>query len=145
MKLHRAVMRRDKDDLQRALDEGSDVNEVDAVGCPPLYLAAWGNWLEGAIFLMDHGAKVNASNNAGDRPWHAAEWMGWDDMKKLLEERGALKEQGQVIVPDHIPKVKDFFSKDCWKHHPTPYQDFIDWKRKEDANIKKEKEKIIPF
>ena len=30
---------------------------------------------------------------------------------------------------------QDFFQKDCWKHHPKPYQEFVDWRLKEDAKI----------
>jgi ankyrin repeat protein len=50
--------------------------------------------------------QVNASNNAGDTPWHWATNMGWSEMAALLERNGASKQKGQVLVPEHVPKVK---------------------------------------
>lgn len=39
---------------------------------------------------------------------------------------------------------QDFFSKDCWAHHPKPYQDFMDWRFEEDKLIASERSKLIP-
>jgi ankyrin repeat protein len=49
---------------------------------------------------------VNASNNAGDTAWHWAVNMGWGEVASLLERNGASKQKGQVLVPEHVPKVK---------------------------------------
>ena len=40
--------------------------------------------------------------------------------------------------------IQDFFSKECFKGHPKPYTDFMDWRRKEDEAIEKERQKLIP-
>lgn len=120
------------------------MNEVEAAGNTPLHCAAYEGWLEGCELLLSLGAKLDASNNAGDRPWHWARNMGHDGIMQFLEKNGASKDQGDVLVQDHIPKVKDFFQKDCWKHHPKPHEDFMDWRRKEDEKIAAEANKLIP-
>jgi hypothetical protein len=33
-----------------------------------------------------------------------------------------------VLVQEHVPKVRDFFAKDCWAHHPKPYADYVEFK-----------------
>ena len=88
--------------------------------------------------MLKNGAKPLASNNAGDRPWHWASNMGHDAVADLLLDAGGPRaaEQGSVIVQDHVPKVKDFFSKPCWAHHPKPYQDFIEARRRSDAAMR---------
>ena len=40
-----------------------------------------------------------------------------------------------VLLTGHGALLQDFFQKDCWKHHPKPYQEFVDWRLKEDAKI----------
>lgn len=39
---------------------------------------------------------------------------------------------------------QDFFQKDCWSHHPKPYQEFMDWRLKEDERIEAERRKLVP-
>ena len=108
--------------ILKAIEAGNDVNEVEAAGNTPLHSCCYEGWLEGAKLLLDLGAKVIASNNAGDRPIHWAQNMGHDDLEKFLKENGADESQGGVLVPDHVPKVKDFFEKECWAHHPLPHR-----------------------
>eukprot|EP00955_Chlamydomonas_euryale_P060269 357663-Chlamydomonas_euryale.AAC.21 len=43
-------------------------------------------------------------------------------------QHGATRCNGTVLVQEHVPKVRDFYSKDCWAHHPKPYADFVDYK-----------------
>ncbi|KDD73712.1 hypothetical protein H632_c1901p0 [Helicosporidium sp. ATCC 50920] len=144
MAIHRAAHSRDKDAIAKAQANGADVNEVDAAGNTPLHSAAFEGWQEGCEYLLSLGAKINASNNAGDRPWHWAQNMGHQDVMKFLEQNGASKDAGQVLVQDHIPKVKDFFQKECWAHHPKPHQEYIDMKKQEDAAYEAERNKLIP-
>ena len=59
-------------------------------------------------------------------------------------QKGARTDQGQVIVQDHIPKVKDFFHKECFKGHPKPYADFMEWRKKEDELQEHNRQKLIP-
>lgn len=130
--------------IQKAVEAGEDVNEVEAAGNTPLHCAAYAGWEEGCEILLSLGAKVNASNNAGDRPWHWAKNMGHTGVMSLLEKAGASRENGFVLVQDHVPKVKDFFQKECWAHHPKPHADFIEWKLKQDKIQETERNKLIP-
>ena len=126
--------------LRAALSSGADPNEVEATGNTPLHSAAFEGWAEGVEALLKAGAKPLASNNAGDRPWHWAINMGHDDVADIILTAAAggpqAAEQGLVIVQDHVPKVKEFFSKPCWAHHPKPYKDFIEAKRRSDAAMR---------
>ncbi|KAF8058835.1 TNNI3K [Scenedesmus sp. PABB004] len=143
MALHRAAHNRRLEELVRLVDQGADVNEVEAAGNTPLHSAAFEGWREGAELLLQLGAKVNASNNAGDTPWHWAVNMGHADVAALLEANGASREKGAVLVPEHVPKVKDFFAKECWSHHPLPYADFVAFKKKERAELEEERKKLV--
>lgn len=130
--------------ILQAIQDGVDVNEVEAAGNTPLHNAAYEGWVEGADLLLQQGAKVNASNNAGDTPWHWAKNMGHQDMMDFLEQNGATKEPGLVLVQDHIPKVKEFFEKECWQHHPKPHEEYIEWRKKQDKMYEKEQQKLVP-
>uniref|UniRef100_A0A383VJ57 Uncharacterized protein n=1 Tax=Tetradesmus obliquus TaxID=3088 RepID=A0A383VJ57_TETOB len=143
MKLHRACHNKELDEVLRLVDDGADVNEVEAAGNTPLHSAAFEGWAEGVELLLQLGAKVNASNNAGDTPWHWAVNMGWAEVAALLEASGASKQKGQVLVPEHVPKVKDFYSKECWAHHPKPYGDFMAFKQKERSELEAERKKAV--
>ena len=70
----------------KAVDNGEDVNEVEAAGNTPLHHAAFEGWVTGAELLLSLGAHIDASNNAGDRPWHWARNMGHEHMIKMLEQ-----------------------------------------------------------
>ena len=63
MRIHRAVFNRDVDLIKKLIEEGDDVNEVEAAGNTPLHNAAYDGWCEGIELLCEHGAKLNASNN----------------------------------------------------------------------------------
>lgn len=143
MNIHRAVNNKNMDAIILAVENGDDVNEVEAAGNTALHSAAYTNWLEGAELMLKLGAKVNASNNAGDTPWHWADNMGNSAMCDWLVKNGATKKLGQVIVPEHIPKVKDFYEKDK-SNHPLPSQEFMNWRAAEDAAYEAEKNKLIP-
>jgi hypothetical protein len=145
MEVHRAVFNQDAAAIKRLVSEESlNVNEVEAAGNTPLHCCAYAGWVEGAELLVSLGAKVNASNNAGDTPWHWAQNMRQDDMMAFLEKNGASKTTGLVLVQDNVPKVKDFFEKDCWAHHPKPHQEYIDMKAAQDAAYDEETKKLVP-
>lgn len=143
MRVHRAVCNRRAEDIRQLVEQGENVNEVDAAGNTPLHLAAFEGWVEGAELLLALGAKVNASNNAGDRPWHWAKNLEQEMVLATLEQHGASKQRGSVLVPEHIPKVKDFYLKDCWAAHPLPYADFLEFKKKEYQQMEAERKSII--
>ena len=68
--------------------------------------------------------------------------MGHDAVAEMIasalpeRDRALAAEQGKVIVQDHVPKVKEFFSKPCWSHHPKPYKDYIEARRRSDAAMR---------
>jgi hypothetical protein len=37
-----------------------------------------------------------------------------------------------VIVPEHIPKVKDFYELEDGRDHPLPSQEFLEWQKEQD-------------
>jgi hypothetical protein len=39
--------------------------------------------------------------------------------------------------------AQDFYSRECWAHHPKPYADFIEYKKKEQAELEAEKKKLV--
>lgn len=39
--------------------------------------------------------------------------------------------------------VQDFYSKECWAHHPKPYADFLEFKKKERAELEAERKKLV--
>ena len=43
-----------------------------------------------------------------------------------------------------VASLQDFFAKDCFKGHPKPYADFMDWRFKEDAQYEVDKQRLIP-
>lgn len=61
----------------------------------------------------------------------------------LPAQHGANKARGQVLVQEQVPKVKDFYSKPCWAHHPLPYADFLAFKAKEREELEAERKKAI--
>jgi hypothetical protein len=40
--------------------------------------------------------------------------------------------------------MQDFFSKDCWKHHPRPYAEYMEWRKKEDERLDMERNRLVP-
>ncbi|GFH07518.1 ANK_REP_REGION domain-containing protein [Haematococcus lacustris] len=102
MRLHRAAHNRNAEAIKACIASGDDVNEVEAAGNTPLHAAAYEGWDEGVQLLLSLGAKAGAS-----------------------------KVQGKVLVQENIPKVSDFYQKECWAHHPLPYADYVEYKRKE--------------
>ena len=137
MLLHRAVFNRDIEAIEKLLDEKNDpktsVNEVEGAGNTALHNAAYDGWCEGIELLVRFGAKLNASNNAGDTPWQWAANMRHDEACDLLEKLGADTDyRGRVIVPEHIPKVKDFYELEDGRDHPLPSQEFLEWQKEQD-------------
>lgn len=59
--------------------------------------------------------------------------MFQDDAAELLVAKGADKDyRGRVIVPEHIPKVKDFYDLPDGVDHPKPSMEFMEWQKEVD-------------
>ena len=67
-----------------------------------------------------------------------------DGVMKLLKSHGADESLGQVIVPEHIDKIKDFYSTDEGPKHPLPSREFMDWREAMDKVREDEKANTIP-
>ena len=81
---------------------------------------------------------------AGDSPWHFAEAMDHNEVMSLLETEGATKELGSIVVPEHIDKIKDFYSMDEGVTHPMPSKEFMAWREEADKAYAEEQTSLIP-
>ena len=84
--------------LFAAIQRGSNVNELDQHGRPPLYWAAKNGHIRSVEILLEYGANVNAtckgsssalSGEVGLTPLMIAAWTGRVEVVRLLLERGA--------------------------------------------------------
>eukprot|EP00959_Pyramimonas_sp_CCMP1952_P277758 5806017-Pyramimonas_sp.AAC.2 len=64
-------------------------------------------------------------------------------MMDFLVKNGANKKLGRVIVPEHIPKVREFYLEDDGTH-PKPSQEWLGWRKEMDDAYEAEKKKLIP-
>ena len=39
--------------------------------------------------------------------------------------------------------LQDFYSRECWAHHPKPYADFMEYKKKEQAELEADRKKLV--
>ena len=69
--------------------EGVEVDVRTALGCTPLYYAAWKGHPETIDFLLDQGAQIDSRNFDGYTPLCSAARDGHEVAVKLLLERGA--------------------------------------------------------
>ena len=98
--LHEAVIAGSWADVERALDEGADVNATATVeihtghevsGLTPLHLAsALNDDPEVALLLLDRGGDIGTNDEAGYTPLHLASALnGNPEVAALLLDRGA--------------------------------------------------------
>lgn len=62
----------------------------------------------------------------------------------ILEAAGAETTKGGVLVPDNVDKVADFYARECWQGHPSPYADFIAYQQQEEAQRQEASSKLVP-
>lgn len=71
--------------------------------------------------------------------------MGHAGVQALLVAGGAdPAHEGAVLVPEHIPKVKDFYSMDGGAAHPLPSAEFMAWRNEADLAAAEEATSLIP-
>lgn len=49
-----------------------------------------------------------------------------------------------LFLIDSIISGQDFFQKECWAHHPKPYAEFMEWRKKEDERWEMERGRLVP-
>ncbi len=83
--LHIAVGSGNAGMLEFLLEEGADVNINSGLGCRPLHIAAWCNWIEIAKILLEYGADPTLTCNG----LAALEITHSKEFRKLLQRYGA--------------------------------------------------------
>ena len=59
-----------------------------------------------------------------------------EEAMERLKHHGADPQYvGQVIVPEHIPKVKDFYDSEQGQKHPKPSEEFLAYQAEQDAQV----------
>lgn len=89
MNLHYAVATGAVEDVASALRSGSDPNELDRHGSPPLAVAVCHRSAVLAALLVSHGARVDLQDRAGNVPLCYASALGWLEGVRLLLAAGA--------------------------------------------------------
>ena len=136
--------------MQLLLEAGAKVNASNNVRARPRARSAARNpspprraTLPRCAHLTERLASPRRAQ-AGDRPWHWADAMAHTAVQALLESHGAETEFGQVIVPEHVDKVKNFYACDEGPKHPLPSQEYLDWRAAMDKAREDEKANTIP-
>ncbi|XP_072930830.1 protein phosphatase 1 regulatory subunit 12C isoform X9 [Epargyreus clarus] len=79
----------DKDEVQRLLKMGADINTANVDGLTALHQACIDDNLDMVEFLVGHGADVNRGDNEGWTPLHATASCGFLSIARYLLENGA--------------------------------------------------------
>ncbi|XP_050361088.1 protein phosphatase 1 regulatory subunit 12A isoform X2 [Nymphalis io] len=79
----------DKDEVQKLLKIGADINTANVDGLTALHQACIDDNLEMVEFLVEHGADVNRGDNEGWTPLHATASCGFLSIARYLLENGA--------------------------------------------------------
>ncbi|XP_050559939.1 protein phosphatase 1 regulatory subunit 12B isoform X37 [Spodoptera frugiperda] len=79
----------DKDEVQRLLKRGADINTANVDGLTALHQACIDDNLDMVEFLVTHGADVNRGDNEGWTPLHATSSCGFLSIARYLLENGA--------------------------------------------------------
>ena len=86
--LHQAARGGDKEQVQKLIAEGADVNAKDKEGWTPLHFAAWSGQKEVAEVLLAQGAKIDETEDSGVTPLHLSVSFG-ERVPELLIAKGA--------------------------------------------------------
>lgn len=89
--IHDAVLTEDIAEIEKLLNNGADINKVDAKGRTPLYWAALQGSRSVAEYLISRGAQIEkgADWKDDDTPLHVASGKGYTDVVALLLDKGA--------------------------------------------------------
>ncbi|XP_014366504.2 protein phosphatase 1 regulatory subunit 12A isoform X3 [Papilio machaon] len=79
----------DKEEIQRLLNMGADINTPNVDGLTALHQACIDDNMDMVEFLVSHGADVNRRDNEGWTPLHATASCGIDSIARFLIENGS--------------------------------------------------------
>lgn len=95
------------ENVKKLVSRGIDINETNAHGVSPLYIACARGHKEIARFLMDHGADIHRANVHGSTPLMAAAGKGWEDIVQILISKGtAVNARAKQGVTPIFPAIK---------------------------------------
>ena len=86
---HLAALKGQRKILEILLDNGADVNTIDATGRTPLHCAVEGKRMDCVTLLVDRGADVTILDGKGVSSLHMAVEKGMEDAVVLFIEKGA--------------------------------------------------------
>jgi ankyrin repeat protein len=87
--IHFAAYRGDLAKIEASIQEGVDINKLDARGYAPLHYAAQNNQKQAMELLIAKGGNVNVKNSRGQKPLFYAIAAGHRDVAELLISKGA--------------------------------------------------------
>ena len=87
--LYLAIHRGDINQIERHIEWGSDINQVDADGRRPLHVAAERGRLAVVKLLIKHGAEIDALDREGNTPLYSAVMAGRTQIAMLLLKSGS--------------------------------------------------------
>ncbi|XP_022124338.1 protein phosphatase 1 regulatory subunit 12A isoform X13 [Pieris rapae] len=79
----------DKEEVQRLIKQGADINTSNVDGLTALHQACIDDNFDMVQFLVEHGADVNRGDNEGWTPLHATASCGFASIARHLLENGA--------------------------------------------------------
>jgi len=85
----KAASRGDTASLLELLEDGADVNELDADGRTPVLLATRGNHVDTVRALVEAGADPNIADRQGTTALQHARRRGYVEIARILENAGA--------------------------------------------------------
>jgi len=126
----KAIRSADIKSVQKAIDEGQNINQKDYKGTTPLMRAASFGHSEIVKLLLSKGAKVNSRDNDGDSPLKHAAWSDKVEIIDLLVAKGAKLEAKNklgttpiwsAVITGRVPMVKRLIEHGANPNTPNQY------------------------
>ena len=84
-----AISLDDPDKVERAINNGADINHANSAGDTPLYVASEMGYVEVVRILLENGADINKAESNGQTPLMIAVEYGHFELVEVLLEYGA--------------------------------------------------------
>ncbi len=105
--LHLAIQRGDIDQIQRHIEWGADINQIDTSGRQLLHIAAKQGELVIIRLLLKHGADINGLDGNSHSPLHAALMEGKTQVASFLIKKGAANDPNSLLLAAIDNRVAD--------------------------------------